>query len=558
MLDENPVSITLDVYCLSAVQSESNYQLNSYLLINYDEAVIINPGSAKSISQVMENLRKVLSNKDQSIKLKAILVAASTPDSCSGLQKLCLEYPESEIYCHPDIRTQISFWDAGLQICDFPQEKVAFVFQNGRAIEFIPSPFFPTKEAVMFYDSASQVLFSGYLGSSFTSVFDNTIELDSENQKIFFEGYSGIHANLNKSMMHITNLGVKIIAPLYGSPLIDNASFFLEYVKSKVAQNDNISLEQENELLRKKLDGFANNPEASMLCPLTKLHNGAYFVQVLEEKLKLCIDHGQNASFLVIDIDNLVEVNHLYGNDVGNEIIRNMASIIAELKTQDQQIYKLSGPVFAFYTPNKTRSEAYMVAEKIRYEISRSSAFVHPMTVSIGIVSLDEFRVDSSPPKDIVMMLLRLGRTRVTIAKKNGMNSVCYSSSIYEDIKFKPKALIIDNDIYSYEILSQILTKMGWEVFWGKDGEEAIKIVETQKVQIIVSEIMVPKIGGFEIRESLMQFADYKKIPFLVVSHRKNDESIKRALTLEIEHFFKKPYNINELVGIMSSILRRN
>lgn len=68
---------------------------------------------------------------------------------------------------------------------------------------------------------------------------------------------------------------------------------------------------------------------------------------------------------------------------------------------------------------------------------------------------------------------------------------------------------------------------------------------------------MVPKIGGFEIRERLLQFTELKKIPFIVVSHRKNDETILRAFNLEIDYYFKKPYNIIELIGLLTNKIKQ-
>ncbi len=78
-------------------------------------------------------------------------------------------------------------------------------------------------------------------------------------------------------------------------------------------------------------------------------------------------------------------------------------------------------------------------------------------------------------------------------------------------------------------------------------------MIEKEKPDVIISEILLPKIDGFSVREKMLTSTSMKDIPFILVSHKKDEESIQRSFSMNIEHYFKKPYTLNELVGLVKN-----
>lgn len=68
---------------------------------------------------------------------------------------------------------------------------------------------------------------------------------------------------------------------------------------------------------------------------------------------------------------------------------------------------------------------------------------------------------------------------------------------------------------------------------------------------MIVSEIFVSQMDGFQIRQRLLASPDLKNIPFILVSWDKGVSALHQAFDLGIRHFFKKPVQPEELVGII-------
>ena len=77
------------------------------------------------------------------------------------------------------------------------------------------------------------------------------------------------------------------------------------------------------------------------------------------------------------------------------------------------------------------------------------------------------------------------------------------------------------------------------------------KPVEKHQPELIISEVLLPKVDGFALRERLRQNSSSQAIPFFFLSHLKDHEGIQRALALDVEHYLQKPYILPELVGLV-------
>jgi DNA-binding response OmpR family regulator len=83
-----------------------------------------------------------------------------------------------------------------------------------------------------------------------------------------------------------------------------------------------------------------------------------------------------------------------------------------------------------------------------------------------------------------------------------------------------------------------------------------LEICEKEAMDLIIAEIMIPKMDGFLIREKLLMQSHVKNIPFIIVSHLKTDDSVQRAVALHVKYYFKKPYMLSELLGVIRNIFR--
>jgi PleD family two-component response regulator len=117
------------------------------------------------------------------------------------------------------------------------------------------------------------------------------------------------------------------------------------------------------------------------------------------------------------------------------------------------------------------------------------------------------------------------------------------------------RLLIIDYDTFHAEFLKRALEPLDVVIKVVLDGEQAVDTARTFHPDIIISELFIPKMDAFRVKEILNQSTKEQGIEFILVSHKKDEESVVRAIDLGITHYLQKPYILPELLGITNSLL---
>jgi CheY-like chemotaxis protein len=115
--------------------------------------------------------------------------------------------------------------------------------------------------------------------------------------------------------------------------------------------------------------------------------------------------------------------------------------------------------------------------------------------------------------------------------------------------------LIIDDLADNRLILKIYLSKQGYNVSVAKDGAEALTMIATTKPALIISDIMMPKMGGFEFLETLKAKILFGNIPVILMSAKEKDLVTPVAKDLMAHAFLEKPVDLAKLKRTVHSIL---
>lgn len=116
--------------------------------------------------------------------------------------------------------------------------------------------------------------------------------------------------------------------------------------------------------------------------------------------------------------------------------------------------------------------------------------------------------------------------------------------------------ILVVEDTRNFRILMTArLEQAGYEVFQAENGEEALNILEEQQVDLIISDIMMPLINGFELIENLRE-ANYTT-PILTITARESFEDKEKGFRLGTDDYMVKPIDMNEMVLRVAALLRR-
>lgn len=116
------------------------------------------------------------------------------------------------------------------------------------------------------------------------------------------------------------------------------------------------------------------------------------------------------------------------------------------------------------------------------------------------------------------------------------------------------KILVCDDDKEIVEAIDIYLTQEGYQVLKAYDGEEALKMLKAQKVDLLVIDVMMPRLDG--IRATL-KIREENNMPIIILSAKSEDADKILGLNVGADDYVTKPFNPLELVARVKSQLRR-
>lgn len=115
--------------------------------------------------------------------------------------------------------------------------------------------------------------------------------------------------------------------------------------------------------------------------------------------------------------------------------------------------------------------------------------------------------------------------------------------------------LVVDDDEKILKFLRVNLSREGWHILTARDGNEAVQIVEKDPPDLIILDIMLPKVDGFEVCRQLRQWS---QVPIIGLSARGDMADKVRCLNLGADDYITKPFGIDELIARAKAVIRRN
>ena len=124
------------------------------------------------------------------------------------------------------------------------------------------------------------------------------------------------------------------------------------------------------------------------------------------------------------------------------------------------------------------------------------------------------------------------------------------------DKKDKPRILVVDDDDRNLRLMEALLIPLGYEVFLARDGEEALAQVAAVSPDVILLDVMMPKMNGFEVAKRLKESEETRIIPIVMVTALRDVGDRVKALEVGVDDFLTKPVESVELRATVSSQLK--
>lgn len=666
------IELAKGIYWVGIADRHLNLSCNPYLLVDGEEAILIDPGNVLDFAQVYAKVTQLVSIE----QIKYVILHHQDPDLCASVPLFEQKGARFQIVTHWRTQMLVQYYGVQSEYYIVNKHQFRLTLQSGRELRFLPTPYLHFPGAIATYDPVSRILFSSDIfgALSFTSpewsLFANADYM--ERMKTFHENYIPSNDILRPVMEMFRTLDIAMIAPQHGSVInreIDryilalrdlHCGYFLKPVRRFLAHeggylflcsqvlrryaaifgpaevrqaidsldllidettwtitedpgtrtNDSHDLWDrlfEQIAARKGMNWllvveplitqmaadydipmpriFAASIHASLALneevrhlkllnqelanrltetqdrlsrdKVTGLYNFEFFriyvINALENNAP-----GQETALVVVNIDQMARIRFTYGDAEVDHILQITAAMIQDLRTDQTLLFRLQGAAFAALLPAADLEQAIAFAEQIRNRIAGSERYIEAMTVSIGVVSFTEPLVLNSQRQATFEAIYGTGMKRVSQCRRKGENLVCSRTEPEDEAADETagKVLLVDSDEVSVDILRTALENLRIQVLTARDGVTAVQLAERELPDVIISEITLPKQDGFVCREKMLANSATKNIPFIVLSYLKNEHAVRRALSLDIEHYLRKPFMLSELVGLVQLKIR--
>ncbi|NJK51211.1 hybrid sensor histidine kinase/response regulator [Candidatus Gracilibacteria bacterium] len=119
----------------------------------------------------------------------------------------------------------------------------------------------------------------------------------------------------------------------------------------------------------------------------------------------------------------------------------------------------------------------------------------------------------------------------------------------------KDKILVVDDSPENLWLVESILREEGYEIVLAKDGLLALDLIKQSVFHLIVLDVMMPGVDGFEVTRQIRQEPNLPYIPILLITAHEQSNAVQ-GLDLGADDFIRKPVDINELLARVRSLLR--
>jgi putative two-component system response regulator len=293
---------------------------------------------------------------------------------------------------------------------------------------------------------------------------------------------------------------------------------------------------------------YENETKASITDCLTGLLNHGFFQLALDSEIKRSQRYERPFTLAFIDVDSFAGYNRHYGPAKGDLILKEIAGMVKKNIRDVDIAARYSGNVFALILTECKSRQAASVMERIRQDVEMLTG--KNTTISIGIADYPA----ASENKEI---FIKKTEEALLLAKMKGKNRI----SIFKQEKdlltdHAPRILIVDDEPKNIKLLEAFLLPFKYKILKADNGEDALSIISRTEVDMVLLDVMMPQMDGFEVCRHIKDSEKTRMIPVIMVTALDDTEARVKAIETGADDFITKPPNRIELIARVKSLIK--
>ncbi len=118
----------------------------------------------------------------------------------------------------------------------------------------------------------------------------------------------------------------------------------------------------------------------------------------------------------------------------------------------------------------------------------------------------------------------------------------------------QPSILVVDDELLIRDLLYDFFQQQGWNIAIAENGERALEILRSRKIDILLTDIKMPHMDGLALTTQVRSL--YPNIPVVLMTGYPSVETAVEGIKAKVEDYIIKPFNINKLFKVLKSQLQ--
>lgn len=257
---------------------------------------------------------------------------------------------------------------------------------------------------------------------------------------------------------------------------------------------------------------------------------------------------GSPFTLALIDIDRFSAYNQQYGYVAGDRLLGQTGELISSRIRSHDLVARYGPDTFSVLFCGSDAASACHGARRIQDAVL--AAFNGSVALSTGLATCPADAVDREA-------LLRLAEDALREAKKRGGNQIFHWEPPQPAVvASQGRILVVDDSPRNLKLMQALLVSQGFEVITAESGLEALGAVAESEIDLVLLDVMMPVMNGFEVCRRLKASESTRLIPVVLVTALDDAESMLKGIEAGAEDFLTKPPDKVKLLARSRSLIR--